>query len=65
LKNYAEKRVAKILPHVTKLEAKNEDRKVKESKDKEHTTGSPADQSVMSNASAKTAAEIAIRLKTA
>jgi hypothetical protein len=35
LKNYAEKRVAKVLPHVTKLEIEPQEKKAEESKDKE------------------------------
>lgn len=63
MESYTEKRNAKILPTVTKLELKAEEKKTKEPKTGETKPLTPADQSTSSSSSEKVAGERVIELK--
>lgn len=66
MQSYTSKRVAKLLPTVTKLEAKDSEKKGRESKTAETKQQVASEHSIMSNGSAKTGLgkEPTIELKT-
>jgi len=63
LKTYTEKRVARILPQITKLETKQESLKGKDTKSSDQKQVGVSEHSVVSNDSAKTAAERGTELR--